>query len=263
MSKEYYKVETSFCSYYVEIWHQYPNMDKVYFGGKRKCVTFSVYFDEPHPNLDALGHNENCNISGDLQRQHGTNHMITSAFAFIRHMYAKKGVSDTYMLRDASYIHCQAYMMSLASYYIMHYDKTWYEKKFKAIPTYDEEEYRKCVKAWKQLKASKPIMSDFFQSVQNKKRRSYLEGVYTQVESLGEFLEQLKDMDCLVYKDWGERLVNSCFNNLNGMSWCIDASRLSVPHINIVSLGKTKPQDMFIHTGGDVGMNVIQDVRYL
>ena len=38
--KEYYRIKTSYCLYYAEIWHQYPNIDKVYFGGKRKCVTF-------------------------------------------------------------------------------------------------------------------------------------------------------------------------------------------------------------------------------
>lgn len=52
--KEYYKITTSYCNYYAEVWHQYPNIDKVYIGGKRECVAFTVYLDEPTPNLNAV-----------------------------------------------------------------------------------------------------------------------------------------------------------------------------------------------------------------
>lgn len=30
MKKEYYKIKTSHATYFVEVWHQYPNVDKVF-----------------------------------------------------------------------------------------------------------------------------------------------------------------------------------------------------------------------------------------
>lgn len=69
MNKEYYKINTNYASYYVELWHsdslrfssswhQYPNIDKIYIGGRKKCVSFSVYLEEKDsPNLDSFGYN--------------------------------------------------------------------------------------------------------------------------------------------------------------------------------------------------------------
>lgn len=261
MSKEYFKITTSYCSYYAEIWHQYPNIDKVYFGGKRKCATFSIYFDEPDPNLDALGYSENCNISGDMYRQQGTNHMILTAFAFIHQTYSKKNVSQNFLLRDSSYINCQSYSMSLANYCVMHYNKTWYEKHFKAFPTFDKDLYQTSMSAWKKMKKTKPDLSKYFAAVKNKKRQQVLRDTYEKSDTFEGFIQQLKSFDCLIYKDWNESFINTYVNNLNGMSWTVDASQLLLPEIQVDYIGKDKPYDMFIHTGGT--MSNFIDASYI
>lgn len=118
--------------------------------------------------------------------------------------------------------------MPLSHYYIMHYNKTWYEQKFSAVPTYDKEDYKKDIKMWKDAKSSKPDMSAYFTAVQNTKRRVFLEDMYKKSTSLADFLKQTKGIDCLLYKDWSDLLMRKHFNNLNGMSWSIDASLLKI-----------------------------------
>lgn len=132
LDKEYYEIKTSFCNYYVEIWHQYHNIDKVYIGGKKKCVVFSIYLDDPNevPNLDGFGFDENCNTSGNLQRTHGTQHLLKTALTFVKTLYKASSI----LLKDTSTIECNGYNMSLMKYSILHYGKTWYEKHFLARP---------------------------------------------------------------------------------------------------------------------------------
>jgi hypothetical protein len=236
--REYYTVKTSYSHYYAEIYHQYPTIDKIYFGGKRKCVSFTIYLDEPNPNLDALGYCEQCHDDCTI-KQIGTKHMVLSAFAFVKQLYGKKGVSQKFQLKDASYISCfrygTRYDMPLTHYCLLHHNKAWYERVFQAVPVAFHDEYQEKKRAWKALKMTKPNMSQVFAKISKEKMRQQVIELYETSTSLQEFLKKTKDYDCMIYKDWGEIFVNA----------------------HLKYMGTQKPVDMFIHVGS--GHNVISD----
>lgn len=250
--KEYYKLKTTYCNYYAEVWHQYPNIDKVYVGGKRKCVAFTVYLDEPTPNLDAIGFHEGCNTRGDLSKGHGTRHMVMTAFAFLKLMY-RSHINGLVLLRDASVIDCYGYDMPLSHYYMLHYGKTWYQKHFHAQPSLSK--WRNKLSAdvitWSALLQSKPV--GIFNRVAKKEKRKMLDDMYATCKTLQEFLHKLKSMDCNVYKDWADILVRDHMPYLIGMEWNIDMRSLDLPSIHIEEKGTIKPKDLFI-MGGAVGV---------
>lgn len=249
--KEYYTIRTSYSTYYAEVWHQYPNIDKVYFGGKKMCVSFSIYFDEPDPNLDVVGYDENCNTTATLVNGKGTKHMLLCAFAFVKHMYGKHGVSERFLLKDYSTIDCHGHEMFLSHFYMLHYGKTWYEAKFGAQPVEQPERYHTSVGVWKAMLKTKPTPDVVFGNVKGTQRRAHLEKMYKEHATLGDFLKTTKDMDCSIYRRWGDALVNSAFSyNIVGREWAIDASALKQPAIQVIYVGEKKPTDMFIHTGG-------------
>lgn len=264
--RTYYKVQTKYSNYYVEVFKQYPNSDKIYFGGKRNCVVLSVYFDNQNPNLDALGYSEDCNITSNLECQVGTKHMVLCAFAFVKKMYGKRAnVSEVFELKDASFIKCaNKYHMPLSHYSLMHYNKAWYERVFDASPSDNNRvEYITKVESWKKLKKTKPDMSPFFKGIRSDLQLKLVTKLYDQATSLDDFFKKLKSGDCIVYRDWSEKFVNAHFNSpsgltIMGLEWIINASMLETPEIAIHKIGNTKPSDMFIHTGGGV-LNFLDD----
>ena len=256
--KEYYTIRTSYSTYYAEVWHQYPNIDKVYFGGKKMCVSFSVYLDEPDPNLDVLGYDERCNTTATLVNGKGTRHMLLCAFAFVRHVYRKKNVSERFHLKDYSTIECNGHEMFLSHLYMLHHGKTWYEAKFGARPLEHQDTYDTNVSAWKSSLKSKPDAKVLFRHVQHPERKTYLINLYERHDTLGDFLKTTKTMDCSIYWKWGDKLVDSVFaQSIVGSEWVIDASILKKPEITVIYVGDTKPIDMFIHTGGAMGKRVL------
>lgn len=174
MSKEYYIIKSRYSDYYSEIWHQYPNIDKVYVGGKKRCVTLSVYFDEPNPNIDGIGYDENCNITGNLIKGSGTRHMVLSALSFIETKYKNKGVSSVFLLKDSSTIDCKGFDMYLPHYYMLYYNQTWYQKQFHAIPLKTPSDFINDRKALVNYLKTKPAAEELFASVKSSSRQKYL-----------------------------------------------------------------------------------------
>jgi len=146
----------------------------------------------------------------------------------------------------------------------MHHNKAWYERVFDAVPSDDnKQEYFAKVESWKKFKKTKPDMSIFFKCIKSDPQLKLVSELYKQSRSLEDFFTKLKSGDCIVYKDWGEKFINAQFNSQSGltvmgMEWVIDASRLEKPEIEIIKKGNTKPEDMFIHTGGGV-LNFLDD----
>ena len=248
MSKEYCLLKTSYSNYYVEVWHQYPNIDKVYIGGRKKCITFSVYLDEPCPNIDGIGYHENCNKSS------GTKHMVLTSFYFIYHMYKK----DVFYFKDTCKILCSGYDMQLGTYYILHYGKTWYEKNFNATPR-KAPDYKKDVRKLRQFLKTKPSTTEIFSDIESKSRHNAIctfrsnsvqTDLYNRSNSVQTLLQSLKEMDCIVYKGWAEQIVQTYVQYLHGIEWCIDSKSLNTIETEVISLGTNKPSDMFIIQGG-------------
>ena len=261
MVKEYYHIKTSYCNYYAEIWHQYPTIDKVYFGGKKKCVTYSIYLEEDDtPNLDGLGYDENCNTSADLIKSKGTKHMLATSMMFLKHKY-KTSISTSIQLKDSSTITCDGgYEMKLPYYYMLYHHQTWYQKQFKAFPTssYWATKLSSDTKVLKESLLSKPDAQDIFQTVKNIKKRQYLETLYSECLNVKELVTKLKELDCFVLRGWAEDFVAKIMPYLSTIDWTITRDFAGIPErSNIISLGSNKPHDMFIHTGGSTGVGSI------
>ena len=244
MEKEYYRLDTSYCSYYACVWHQYPDQDKVFIGSRKKCVSFSVYDYDPDPNLDGLGYSEHCNTTGNLQRGPDTQHMLKTALQFMMHKYPNN--SKKFLFRDTSYIQgSRETKISLAHYHILHYHKTWYEKHFLAEPHGEEQakKYYDEVKAFKKMFKSKPALDIKHPKVKK---------LYEDSKDLTEFVANMKTADAHLYKDWCSSLVQSHISNVNEMAWCIQASKMQgIPDVTITAL-EDKPVDLFsMMQGGD------------
>lgn len=272
---EYYQLRSGRSRFHAHVWHQYPGViDKVYIGGRRKCVCFSVYLEEEDgifesPNLDAVGYDEHCNIEGDsrallarakagdlcdLLRGAGTKHMMLVAFAFVRHQYG--ALADKVTLKDKSEILCRRPVhMPLSVYYALHYGQTWYQKQFHAriVDGRRQSQLTRAMEYWRSYKSAqpKPAAEVLFAGVTSERRRDQLVRSYADHRTLGSFLRSLKDADCFVFKDWAQPLIDEGVPFLHGVEWAIDIAALELPSdVRIEHLGARKPRDMFVHTGG-------------
>lgn len=240
MKKTYYKIETSYCHYYAVIQQPYPELHKVIIGAKKKCVVLSIYLNDPDANLDALGHSISCNISGNLKRGKGTQHMLKTAMQFAITQYPH--ISGKFLFKDASSIQCQQdYRLSLAVFSVLNTGKTWYEKNFNAYPSELQEEYQECIKNFKAVLITKPLL---------KIKQKQLLTMYNSASSLQSFIDTLKEYDCFLYKGWAESLITRHIPYLYGIEWCIDANALELPKLTIIQEPK-KPDNLFTMKGGD------------
>lgn len=256
MNKEYFEITTPFCKYFVEIWHQYPTIDKVYVGGKRKCVSFTVYLtedgridQEDFPQLDGFGFHQHCNITGNHIKGIGSIHLLNTAMRFVTSHY-KLSDDTKFQFKDASFIECASYNMPLSVYYTIFYGKTWYELKFGATPLYISigglEEERKRLKNF--LKTKPQDISMYFHEKQVT-LKDKVTTIYKKSKSLQECLNTLKEEDCHVFKGWVQQIYNTFVQNLVGTDWVI-TNTWGKDTINYEKLLR-KPNAMFTLTGGD------------
>lgn len=240
--QEYFALRTRYAHYFAEIWYQYPNLHKVFVGGKKKCVAFSVYLEEPAPQIDGIGYDSRCNIDQDHRRDTGTKHMVLTALQFVRMQYPHV---ETFQVRDTSTIDCAEgrYRMSLACFYLLHHHATYYEAKFHAQPVdVSSQEWAQARQAFQAYLRTHPSWTSL-----PRPPRISLRPLYEESRNLQDFVHRLKQepMDCMVYKDWAEALVKRFFPNVMGMSWTIDPIRLDLPTLTKVTLLPTKPSAMF------------------
>ena len=250
MNKEYFKLKTSYASYYVEIWHQYPNIDKVYVGGKKKCVSFSIYLeDKESPNLDGFGYDESCNKEGDHVKGVGSIHLLKVSMLFIISHY--KLSNDTrFQFKDTSFIECNAYKLALPIYYTVFYGKTWYESKFDAVPLFmskdDLKEQRNQLMIF--LK-TKPHINEFFSG--SERLKAIISKSYDESESIQDCLRRLKELDCSIFKNWLPALVSRFIPLLLGTEWTIQCNTdIEIKTTRLLQ----RPPQLFVMTGGDMSV---------
>lgn len=240
---EYYQIKTSYAHYYAQVWQQYPNIHKVYVGGKKKCVSFSVYLDlGEEPNIDGLGYDQACNTSMDHIKGKGTVHLLKCAMAFVVQLYAYLGLSK-FKFNDSSFIQCDKnYVMRLQDYYLTYHGGTWYEVKMGAVPCdVDVETYKSDKEALRKFLGSKLPIDALHKFPQGFK------AMYEQCSSLREFLGMIKDYDCLVFKPWLGFIVTQHIHYIRDMEWIVEVD-LDVK-IEFARV-KEKPKDMFVMQGG-------------
>lgn len=220
-TREYYKIRTSFANYYVEVWHQYPGIDKVYIGGRSKCMSMSIYHDtDEWPNIDGVGYKDDCNSRNNHVKGMGTVHLVKCGLRFVKEKYGTR----RFLLKDTSYIDCSTGTIPLAPYYVTYHGKTWYESKFGATPSHmPAKELESQKRELRSFLQGHPDIAVFFNAGQ-RRLASLVQGEYDRCASLEELLGRLKDKDCSIFKGWLAEVVRTFLPGLEGMPWVIDAN---------------------------------------
>jgi hypothetical protein len=218
----YYQIESSNNNTYVATIEIMSDLyHKVYFGGNKKCVIISVYFDGTHPNIDGFGYDEICNTDGTLERGKGTVDLLLSAMSFVR----KKYKSTQFEFKDKSFVECDNKIrVPLMYLHIVKYGKTWYEDKFKAFPI-DFPLYKSKVQALKKKLKSYPPWDEICTRYEVPRVfQQALGKMYASFTDIGSFIETLaKNYDCYLLRVWLEKLVNeSMERNIHNSSWIIE-----------------------------------------
>lgn len=258
-NKNYYKLKTSYATYYAEIWHQYPNIDKVFIGGKKRCLVFSIYLDfvDDPPNIDSFGYDEECNKKGNHLRGIGSVHLLKAGMKFIIDHY--KLTSSKFILKDSSYIQCSNGRLSLPAYYTVFYGKTWYEDKFGAQPLFIPQEtlksQRQSLKQFIEMPTKPATITDFIDcDIVNPRIEKLLKHEYSKSKTLKDFFRTLKEeYDCSVFKSWLPILVTRFIPDLQDTEWRITYK--DGPNIEVTRLDY-KPTNMIggsdVYVAGDV-----------
>lgn len=261
--KTYYKIKTSRSNYYAVIERYSDLLYKVHFGGLKKCLMMSLYFDGiSHPNIDAYSHHYKCNVSGDLHKSKGSVHMLKTAMRFVSTLYPQLA-SMPFELIDQSYIPCDnEYELPLSQYYMVHYGKTWYEAKFRAVPRQHALKYHHDVKQFtEELRRSNTMSFAQFCSLYRvpPTHVKHLKQYYKTANTLGDFFQNLKSYDCNIYQKWLEWFVNEHVPDLHGKSWLIPPIQPSKLEIKKL---RTAPDKLFVYQkGGEIQKGDMMPVR--
>lgn len=241
MEKEYYKIKTSFASYFVEVWHQYPGIDKVYIGGKSRCVSISVYYESKEwSNIDGVGYNIDCNYASNHAKGVGTVHLVKCAIGFVTKYYGMDTSWGRFLLKDTSYIECNTCKIPLAPFYVLYHGKTWYEAKFGAQPTHSGHVLKEQKRELRKYIRGKPDISEYFNEGQ-KRFKAYVLGEYEGCNTLEELMKKFKDNDCSIFKGWLEQMVRTFIPSLEGSTWMIDGD--TADGIRMVVKKTSKPME--------------------
>jgi hypothetical protein len=92
---------------------------------------FSVFKEDPDPNLDGVSFDKSCTVDDDLTRGSGTVLMLKAA---IKALYILYPGTQNIRLKDTSFVTCEDNVhMKLALMHIVKRRRTWYQDKFGAI----------------------------------------------------------------------------------------------------------------------------------
>jgi hypothetical protein len=184
---------------------------RVYVGGVRRstCVMFSVYDEEPIPNLDAVGYDAECANDGNLEKSRGTVVMLKTAMKFVCALFPE---TREIRLKDTSFIQCKLNKtVPLALLYIAKHRKTWYESKFSALPC-DNPEYAVALRelnAKLDERIDKPY-NQFYETyvkihrIGIKGYREALRPMYQAATSYRDFIRRVDEEfeDCIIFYMW-------------------------------------------------------------
>lgn len=227
-----YRSQSHIYSFFCEVQKQYPDMHRVFLilGGRKKCVIVSVYLDGDHPNLDAVGYDQNCNLEANLIRGSGSVMIIHVAMTVVYKLYPQLRSSMPFELVDKSHISCRSnYELELPFYYVAKHNKTWYESKLGARPEVQEEwiEYRaqkRRLSRFLRSTVEKPSWTDFISKYlvpSSLRRNADFKQWYESANTLHDFISECARRDCVVFRKWLGILVSSFIPRLVGMHWIV------------------------------------------
>jgi hypothetical protein len=243
-----YIIKTSYCKYYARVEIMSRLLHKVYVGGRKKCVAFSIYLNgDSHPNLDTWSYNEQCNVEGNLENGRGSVHLIKTACSFVKSIYNH----SMFEFIDKSYVTCtNNWRMPLCSYYLVKHGKTWYEKNLGAVPESIKARTRYAEEKQKLLDCLNSKTKSTFEEFANvydinKKLHPALGSIYENSPTLKHFFHSLFDQfDCGILKGWFTDFVND-YIHVYGTSWTFDSSSFACD-ISYEKITGNPPKDMFI-----------------
>lgn len=253
MSEKYYEIKSGVYTFHAIVFKE-DEMYRIRFGGKKACVSFTVYKGDKNPNLDSLSYDQSrCVAKGSMAKV---------AMAFLYKLFPKLG--DVYLC-DWSDITCNNDVrVVLYQYYLVKYCKTWYQQKFGAVPVDSDsnEDSKVIAKFIKHIKdpASKLSYEDFtkryiesyFRPQHKERLKSLLRPHYENARTYHEFFKDVSgEFDCMIFHKWLNAFFKRhCHALFQEMFWRIPKENIEYPDVSVRKL-EIKPElPSFIQEGG-------------
>jgi len=218
----------------------------VWLGAKKnRCVVITVYFandgeddvDVGLAHVEGVSHDPKCAVGNKMPTNTGTFQMAMTAFLFVLHQYPHV---YGFTLKDTSTLECDdGGNVDLAYLQASMYGKTWYQRRFNAVP-YDEADTLKMAN-WNWLRDPLRDSYDAFYDrwianrADNSVRRGLKEALrpfYAAASSPSAFIANAsRALGCQVTRSWVRRmLIDSSGLVIEDITWIVRADALpSVP----------------------------------
>lgn len=189
---------------------------------KKTCVDIYVMYPDLKKELPSTNYklaklitthyNEKCAVNEKLERGEGTRHMINTAMYFVSKACP---FVEGFEINDASTRTCDNNTTITLSYFsITNYNKTWYEKNFKAYIG-DRDKQEKYNKIIGELQArSLPEWETFdaiFLRTTDKTHKQRLESIYSKSTTYGSLFKNIHkegvSTACILLQSWIENLM--------------------------------------------------------
>lgn len=244
---------------------------RIYFGGKKDCVTIYVQKNTAIQiaTLSGVNYNEHCvdgGISEILPRGY-TAMMVKTALSFVLKKFKH---INTFELIDASYIECaKRITVPLNTLYIAKTGKTWYESKFGAYIDNERqrEQYHAAIKRLNAL--SIDDLPNLIENFVKRYRMQMLKMNDRLFQSLLDTLtskaakhtkmrgllgEMSSTLDCLAMDKWLDAYLHSIHKfDFNNTLWIIPKSTITAIDMDIHIDRRKKRIIMDGGYGGDIG----------
>jgi hypothetical protein len=220
-------------------------------GQMDKCVNITIHSEDSNKKeemilswAEVIG--KNCTVDSEIIRGDATVKMVELAFTIAKEIapYAKY-----ISLQDMSFFNCKTpngiKKVSLPPYYIAFNDKTWYEDKFKAVLSNDNDyiQYKKCIKSL----YSENIKPSYF-NFGNNSLKEILLPLYLESKTWKDFFNLIDlnypDTKCVLMYPWIDSAFsmifkeNGCTDLYTGKEWKIDLKH--IPKIHYYQINSVK-----------------------
>ena len=210
---EYYVISINDdIKYYLSIINE-ANTKIILAGGiNNNCIKVIIDERENSGIIHDVFYNKKCRLNTYLKKRDSMELLLKSVLCFLHDKYP---YIIEYNLTDNSYIKCgDKASVSLSDYYYVKYNKTWYEKKFDAVPQNIDKINNIKKNFYKNLRKKIKLSEDDFikkyytyMSIKNKK---IMRGLYNKNIKLKDFITPLIDNNCYQYYTLFD-LINSTF----------------------------------------------------
>lgn len=230
------------------------------------CITIAIRSNAPAIGyIDRMEYNKACVKNGSLEHKQGTAQLGITALWTFHKLFPEV---TRFTLMDDSHIYCEddskLFKLNLAYDYIVKYNKTWYEDKFKAyLPPSLMKMYKESCKI-----LDEPIDAFGFMVERESRIRAY-KTIYNESKTPREFINKLRaklgTQYCFDVGKWLSSYIEILRVNIFKNEWIIDIEDLHRP--DKYSIAETqdelrgggkkqtrknrKPRNFSIVTGGD------------